>query len=196
MPLPARPGIQSSLVKIYTRKGDDGTTGLLYGGRVSKDGTGPEAYGTVDEAVSMLGIARAAATGETAAAILGLQRQLFVVAAELASDPASRRRLEPEVSLCTSGMVAALEAAIDDVVARVGMPTEFVVPGGTAVAAALDAARTIVRRAERRAVTHLGETAPDSQVIPFLNRSADYLYMLARAAEGTWEPSRRKEMPA
>jgi cob(I)alamin adenosyltransferase len=179
-------------MRIYTRKGDDGTTGLYYGGRVGKDDTGPEAYGTVDEAVSALGTARAAADGEMAARILDLQRQFFVVAAELATDPANLDKLEPGVSRCTPEMVAVLEESIDRIVADVGLPTEFVVPGGTAVAAALDLARTVVRRAERRAVAHL-EGIGSSQVVPFLNRAADYLYVLARAAEGTWEPSRDRE---
>jgi cob(I)alamin adenosyltransferase len=186
--------VQSVAVKIYTRKGDDGTTGLFYGGRVGKDSTGPEAYGTVDEAVSALGIARAAAGEPLAGAILDLQRQCFVVAAELATDPAARGKLVPGVSLCTAEMVASLESAIDRLTEESGMPTGFVVPGGNAPAAALDLARTIVRRAERRAVGHLAVAGiDDSQVVPFLNRAADYLYMLARAAEGTWEPSRPKE---
>ncbi len=190
---PSPSAIQSPFVNIYTRKGDDGFTGLFYGGRVSKDGTGPEAYGTVDEAVSALGVARAAAPEQLADEILTLQRRMFVVAAELATDPAGRDKLEPGVSRCTPEMVAALEGAIDRIVDGVAMPTEFIVPGGTEVAAALDVARTVVRRAERRAVTHLGEGASDSSVVPFLNRAADYLYVLARAAEGNWEPSRRKE---
>jgi len=178
-------------VRIYTRTGDDGTTGLFYGGRVGKDDAGPEAYGTVDEAVSALGLARAAAEADMAEAILALQRQLFVVAAELATDPANRQKLQPGVSRCTEAMVAGLEEQIDRLVDGVGMPDGFVVPGGTPAAAALDLARTIVRRAERRAVAHLGDL--DSQVVPFLNRAADYLYMLARAAEESWEPSRREE---
>ena len=178
-------------MRIYTRTGDDGTTGLFYGGRVGKDDAGPEAYGTVDEAVSALGLARAAAEADMAEAILALQRQLFVVAAELATDPANRQKLQPGVSRCTEAMVAGLEEQIDRLVDGVGMPDGFVVPGGTPAAAALDLARTIVRRAERRAVAHLGDL--DSQVVPFLNRAADYLYMLARAAEESWEPSRREE---
>ncbi len=179
-------------MRIYTRTGDDGTTGLFYGGRVGKDETGPEAYGTVDEAVSALGVARALASGALSATILELQRQLFVIAAELATDVRNRGKLEPGVSLCTLEMVQVVESAIDRLVEEGGAPTEFVVPGGNSIAAALDVARTVVRRAERRAVTHLG-VAGDSQVVPFLNRTADYLYMLARAAEGSWEPSRRKE---
>jgi cob(I)alamin adenosyltransferase len=178
-------------MKIYTRRGDDGTTGLFYGGRIPKDGPGPEAYGTVDEAVAALGMARATADRDLAAEILRIQRQLFVVAAELATAPESRSKLEDEVSRVTPAMVERLEADIDRVVAEVGSPTEFVVPGGSSVAAAIDLARTIVRRAERRTVTLIGaESNEGGNVVPYLNRLADYLFVLARAAEQNWTPSR------
>lgn len=189
-------------MKIYTKTGDDGTTGLFYGGRVAKSHPGPEAYGTVDEAVAMLGVARAEAArepigeppdadhGAIAAAILDVQRELFVVGAELATAPDNRAKLEPGVALVTPEMTQRLEGLIDDIEADVGMPTGFVVPGGSPLAAAIDAARTIVRRAERRAV----EAVPaESEVVPYLNRLADYLYMLARATEAEWVPSRTKE---
>lgn len=180
-----------SAVRIYTRKGDDGSTGLFHGGRVAKDDTGPEAYGTVDEAVAALGIARAAASGRLAERILEVQRAMFVAAAELATAPDRRSRLDPGSSLVTTEMVTALESAIDEVEAESGLPTEFIVPGGSAAAAALDLARTITRRAERRAVTHMRERGIEgSVVVPFLNRLADYLYVLARSAEGDWVPSR------
>lgn len=178
-------------MRIYTRKGDDGSTGLFYGGRVGKDESGPEAYGTVDETVSALGVARALADGKMAERILEAQRALFVLAAELATSPERRGKLEPGVSLVTDEMVDVLEAAIDEVEGESGLPTEFVVPGGTPLAAALDVARTVARRAERRAVTHVrAHEIADSAVVPFLNRFADYLYVLARAAEGEWIPSR------
>lgn len=178
-------------MKIYTKKGDDGTTGLFYGGRVSKSGTGPEAYGTVDEAVSALGVARSHSSGDLAATILDLQRQLFVVAAELATGPENRSKLEPGASLVTHEMVEALEPIIDHIVDTVGMPTEFVVPGGSQAAGALDLARTVVRRAERRAVTHAESGALEgSFVVPYLNRLADLVYMLARSAEGEWISSK------
>jgi cob(I)alamin adenosyltransferase len=181
-------------VKIYTRGGDDGTTGLLFGGRVGKDESGPEACGAVDEAVSVLGLARAAASGSAAADILEVQRELFVVGAELATAPGKRSRLQPGVSLVTAAMVQRLEAAIDALDAEVGMPTGFVVPGGTPAAAALDHARSVVRRAERRAVAHLRTAGIEgSQVVPYLNRLGDYLYLSARAAEGMWTPSRREK---
>ncbi len=186
--------VQSPVVKIYTRGGDDGTTGLLFGGRVAKDQSGPEACGAVDEAVSALGVARAAASGAAAESILEAQRDLFVAGAELATAAGKRSRLQPGVSLVTAAMVQRLEAAIDALDAEVGMPTGFVVPGGNPAAAALDLSRSVVRRAERRAVAHLrAEGIEGSLVVPFLNRLGDYLYMLARAAEGEWTPSRREE---
>jgi cob(I)alamin adenosyltransferase len=178
-------------MRIYTRRGDDGSTGLFHGGRVAKDETGPEAYGTVDEAVAALGVARAAASGILEERVLRVQRALFVVAAELATGPTRRDRLEPGVSLVTGDMVDELEGSIDEVEAERGIPGEFVVPGGSPAAAALDLARTIVRRAERRAVTHVrAQGIEDSAVVPFLNRLADYLFVLARSAEDDWVPSR------
>jgi len=181
-------------VKIYTRKGDDGATGLFYGGRVANDDLGPEAYGAVDEAGAALGAARALATGEMAERLLAVQRELFVVGAELATAPENRAKLEDGVSRVTLEMVERLEVWIDEIVDTVGLPTEFVVPGGNSLAAALDIARTLVRRAERRCVTleRAGGLA-GSVVLPYLNRLADYVYALARAAEGTWVSSRDKE---
>lgn len=181
-------------VKVYTKKGDDGSTGLFYGGRVAKDDTGPEAYGTTDEAVAALGVARvlAAATDpDLEGLLLDLQRQLFVVGAELATAPANHHKLQPGVSRVTAEMVVPLEEEIDRIEAERGMPTEFVVPGQNALAAALDVARTVVRRAERRAVSHTAAHGIEgSMVVPYLNRLADYLWMAAREAETTWEPSR------
>lgn len=178
-------------MRIYTRRGDDGSTGLFHGGRVAKDAVGPEAYGTVDEAVSALGVARGAATGTVAEDILGVQRQLFVVGAELATDPANRAQLEDGVSRVGQSMIDGLEARIDIIAGDRGMPTEFVVPGESPVAATLDVARSVVRRAERRAVSWVEESAvEDSLVVVYLNRLADYLYMLARSVEDEWTPSR------
>ncbi|MDH3499890.1 MAG: cob(I)yrinic acid a,c-diamide adenosyltransferase [Acidimicrobiia bacterium] len=178
-------------MKIYTKKGDDGTTGLFYGGRVRKDDTGPEAYGAVDEAVAALGVARTEAGDELADRLLSVQRQLFVVAAELATDPGNRRKLEPGVSLVTDDMVEQLERWIDEIVDDVGMPDQFVVPGRLRLPALLDVARSVVRRAERRAVTHAAVAGMgDGAVVRYLNRLADYIYMLVRAAETEWEPSR------
>src|SRR5262245_56162967 len=136
--------------RIYTKTGDDGTTGLLYGGRVAKDDLVTEAYGTTDEAVAALGLARAL-TSDTALAadLLTLQRELFVVGADLATAPDARTRLEPEVSLVTDTMVARLERRIVDLVGRRPLPDAFVVPGANPASASLDVARSVVRRAER-----------------------------------------------
>ena len=181
-------------MRIYTRRGDDGSTGLFYGGRVAKDEIGPEAYGTVDEAVSVLGVARASADAPVAEQLLAVQRQLFVVGAELATNPANRNKLEDKVSRVDQSMVDGLEARIDAIVDERGMPTEFIVPGGDPVAAWIDVARSVVRRAERRAVTWAHDSElENSLVVVYLNRLADYLYMLARSAEGEWLPSRQDE---
>jgi cob(I)alamin adenosyltransferase len=180
-------------MRIYTRKGDTGTTGLLFGGdRVSKADLRTDAYGTTDEAVSALGVARAAIGSQTdrvevrlATLILRLQRELFVVGAELATHNDRRERLTDETSRVTESMVAALEGEIDELERLVEQPKEFVLPGETMTGAALDLARTTVRRAERRAVA-LADAGglPDSQVVPYLNRLADLLFVMARAADG------------
>ena len=178
-------------MRIYTRKGDDGTSGLFYGGRVWKDDPAPEAYGTVDEAVAVLASARSLATGSLAERILRLQRDLFVVAAELATDPENRHKLEDGISRVTTAMVDQLENWIDAVIEETGQPTEFVVAGEAPLPAALDLARAVVRRAERRCVTYARTGGLDgSAVIQYLNRLADYLYTLVRAAESEWQPSR------
>jgi cob(I)alamin adenosyltransferase len=182
-------------MKVYTRKGDDGTTGLLYGGRVGKDEVGPEAYGAVDEAVSALGLARAEIDpdSELHELLVRLQRELFVVGAELATAPDNRGKLKPEVSLVTADMVSRLEPIIDDVTARFDAPQEFVLPGQNSVAAALDFARTVIRRAERITVaaTRVAWLGSESQVVPYLNRVADLVYTLSRWQEGEFRPSRK-----
>jgi len=183
-------------MRIYTRKGDSGTTGLLFGGsRVSKADLRTDAYGTTDEAVSALGLARAAlAGGPLADLVLCLQRELFIVGAELATHPERRGRLKPGTTLVTAEMVTALEHEIDALEADHPMPVEFVLPGESLAGAAIDLARTTVRRAERRAVALASQGGlPDSQVVPYLNRLADLLFVLARAADGGFRPVRGPE---
>lgn len=190
-----RARIENSL--IATGRGDDGTTGLLYGGaRIHKDDPRAEAYGTTDEAVAALGVARAelgAAGAEEDAApeleamcglILRLQRELFVVGAELASNPDARDRLQDGVTRVGEPMVHDLESTLGELEASITMPREFVVPGETRASAAIELARTIVRRAERRAITltRAGLVA-GPWLVPYLNRLADLLWALARAAE-------------
>lgn len=182
-------------MKIYTRKGDDGSTGLFYGGRVAKDSTGPAAYGDVDEAVAALGMARAETDPDDPLhdELLRLQRSLFVVAAELATAPENQDKLTDGETRVTIDMVKQLETAIDAVVAQRGMPQGFLVPGGNRLGAALDMARATIRRAERNAVTHVRSVGCEaSHVVPYLNRLADLLFMLARAAEESWTSSKEE----
>ena len=173
-------------MKIYTRKGDDGTTGLWYGGRVGKASGRPEAYGSVDEAASELGLCRAAAErgSELYADILRIQDEMFVAGAQLATAPEAADRLEAGVSKVTPEMVQRLESDIDRYMERVDLPPKFVIPGGTELSARLDVARTAVRRAERRvsALRDAGELADDT-VLTYLNRASDAVYAMARFAD-------------
>jgi cob(I)alamin adenosyltransferase len=170
--------------KIYTKAGDDGTTGLFYGGRVPKDSVLPTAYGTVDEAQAVLGVARANAGPNSPVdeMLVPIMRDLYALMAELATAPENRHKLQPGSSSVTEEMVAKLETMIDQLDEQFEHPTEFVVPGGNVVAAWLDLGRTVVRRAEREAL-HAAE-AP-SQVVPYLNRLSDLLWTIARWHEGT-----------
>ena len=181
-----RPAIASSAVA--TGRGDDGTTGLLYGGRISKDDPRTEAYGTIDEAVAALGVARieltAAGLDELAESILRWQRELFVVGAQLATNPDRQERSADGVTRVTEQMVEQVERELEGWEQRVTMPREFVVPGETRASAALELARAVVRRAERRVVA-LGRTVEiGGSLVPYLNRLADLLWVLARVAEG------------
>jgi cob(I)alamin adenosyltransferase len=174
------------MVKIYTRKGDDGTTGLWYGGRVQKSDARPEAYGSVDEAASELGVCRAKARDnqELYDDILRMQNELFVAGAELATAPEAAQRLEAGVSKVTPEMVDHLETVIDRYMERVNLPPKFVIPGGTELSAHLDVARTAIRRAERR-VSAMRESGqlPDDTVLRYLNRASDAVYAMARFAD-------------
>ena len=194
---------------VATTRGDDGTTGLLFGGaRIGKDDPRTEAYGTVDEAVAALGLARAnlgvkrkvgtlpAGLGGLSPLILRFQRELFVVGAELATNPDRWDRLEDGRTRVSEVMVRDLERDLVELEAHIEMPKEFVVPGETPTSAALELARTILRRAERRAVALQREgLVPGPNLIPYLNRLADLVWVLARAAERaesrTATPARR-----
>jgi len=182
--------------RIYTKTGDDGTTGLLYGGRVSKADQATEAYGTTDEAVAALGLARSLCVDETMQAdILTLQRELFVVGADLAANPKERKKLSAEVSLVTEGMVKRLERRIDDLVAVRPLPEVFIVPGANPGSAALDVARAVVRRAERR-VVDLEETGREvnPEIRRYLNRLSDLIFVLARWQADESEPASRTDV--
>jgi cob(I)alamin adenosyltransferase len=178
--------------RIYTKTGDDGTTGLLYGGRVPKDDAATEAYGTTDEAVAALGIARASAVPEVAAEILALQRELFVVGADLATNPAERAKLEAGVSLVTPEMTERLERRIDELVTERALPNAFIVPGANEASAALDMARSVIRRAERAVIAMEREGRDvNPEVRRYLNRLSDLVFVLARRAAGEDEPPSR-----
>ena len=171
--------------KIYTRKGDDGTTGLLYGGpRVAKSSSVIEANGMVDEAQASMGVARAEATagGEVDALLVTLESDLWVLMAEVATAPDNRHKLTAGTSLVTAEMVGALEEKIDELNERFEMPRGFVVPGHNRLSALLDVARTVVRRAERGVGDVMAGTG--SQVGPYLNRLSDLLWTMARWQEG------------
>ena len=190
----ATPGFDSA---VATGRGDDGTTGLLFGGeRISKDAARAEAYGTIDEAVATLGLARAElglkrqlgvvppGLAGIADLILRIQRELFVVAAELATNPAAWDRLEDDRTRVSAAMVEGLDGLLRDLEAHVEMPTEFVVPGESRTSVAIEVARTVLRRAERRAVAlDRDGMVPGPHLLPYLNRLADLLWVLARATE-------------
>jgi cob(I)alamin adenosyltransferase len=172
---------------IYTKTGDDGTTGRLFGGRVSKADRVIEACGTLDEAVAALGIARAALEGgdDLRAIVLALQRGLFVAAADVAANPRARDRLVPGISEVTGEMTAELEQRIDRLVGGQPLRPAFIVPGATPASAALDLARTFVRRAERGLVAARDDGMPlGAALMTYLNRASDLAYVLARRAAG------------
>jgi cob(I)alamin adenosyltransferase len=190
---PSRPGYPSGVPRIYTKTGDDGTTGRLYGGRVSKADAATEASGAIDETVAALGVARAACEdGAVSDELLGLQRDLFVVGADVAANPAQRVKLEAGASLATDAMVEALEDRIDALVAEHPLPNAFVVPGATTTSAALDVARATARRAERRVVAlREGGADVNQAAVRYLNRLSDLLFVMARWQAGESEPLSR-----
>ncbi len=169
-------------MRIYTRRGDTGETGLLYGGRVSKTDPRCEAYGTTDEAVSALGLARALAQDPRVRRVVKqVQRELFTVGAELATDPPERPKLEKHFGVVTPEMTGRLETLMDELGAQMELPRAFIIPGASAASAALDVARTTLRRAERRTVALQEQGLLDNpEVLRYLNRLADLLFVLAR----------------
>lgn len=171
-------------MRIYTRAGDDGTTGLYFGGRVRKDDASIELNGAVDESQAAIGVARSSARrgGELDELLISVERDLWVLMSEVATAPDNRRKLVADKTLVTESMVTRLELAIDDLAARTELPKEFVVPGDDHVAAGLDLARTVVRRAER---CSLGWRADGSVVPRYLNRLSDLLWAAARWHEGS-----------
>lgn len=178
--------------KLYTGKGDDGSTGLFFGGRVPKHDPRPEAYGTVDEAQAAIGLARVVADGELGEMLVDVERELYVLMAELATLPENRAKLTPGQTAVTEAHVEALGARTDSIGERFEFPTEFVVPGQNELSARLDVARTVVRRAERAAVV---VDVDGSQVVPYLNRLSSLLWTMARWVEsGDSLPARTESL--
>jgi cob(I)alamin adenosyltransferase len=170
-------------VKIYTRAGDDGTTGLYFGGRVAKNAEPIEVNGAVDEAQAMLGWARSLSGDGTRLneLLVSVERDLWVLMAEVATLPDNRHKLVAEKSLVSEAMIERLEREIDALATDTTMPAEFLVPGETPLSAALDVARTVVGPAQRVAI---GYQLEGSFVNPYLNRLSDLVWAMARFAEG------------
>jgi cob(I)alamin adenosyltransferase len=168
--------------RIYTKFGDKGETSLLYGGRISKNSPHTEAYGITDEAVSAMGLARAMSQDPRVKDVLReLQRELFTIAAELATDPEKYQLFQQHFQPVTAGMVDSLEQTIDSLEEDVEMPKVFILPGGSPASAAIDLARCIIRTSERRVVA-LQEAGrlTNGLIITYLNRLGDLLFVLAR----------------
>jgi cob(I)alamin adenosyltransferase len=169
-------------MKIYTRTGDAGQTSLRWGERVAKDALRVEAYGTVDEANAVIGVALAglpAGAGPLRAMLTRIQRELFDVGADLAVPP---NRDKGEVPKVRPEMIAAMEREIDALETGLDPLRSFILPGGTQAASALHMARTVTRRAERRVVSLMAAEAVDPVLLQYLNRLSDFLFVAARAA--------------
>jgi len=169
-------------MSIYTRRGDSGETGLLLGGRVSKSDPRCEAYGATDEAVSAMGLARVLSEDPRVKdVLLEVQREMFTVGAELATDRDQYEQLEANFAVVTPEMTVRIEALIDELNGQIDLPSNFIVPGGSAASSALDMARSRLRAAERRVVVlqEMGMLV-NLEVLRYINRLADLLFMLAR----------------
>lgn len=170
------------MVKIYTRHGDTGETGLLYGGRVPKTDPRCEAFGTTDEAISVLGLARSLSNDSKVKEIIKrVQRELFTVGAELATDPSKYDMMQRNFDVISASMVEWLERLIDELELEVALPRSFIIPGASPASSALDVARAVMRRAERHTVSlKEANLLVNHEVLRYLNRLADMLFMLAR----------------
>ncbi len=171
-------------MKSFNKRGDQGETSLLYGGRVLKSDPRCEAYGTIDEAVSALGLARAVSNNErTRDIVYRVQEELFIVGAELATAADDYDKLTDK-KVVTEEMVNRLEGLIDIFEAEMEMPKKFIIPGDSPSSAALDLARTVIRRAERRAIELRNNgVLPNERVLHYLNRLADLIFTVARYEE-------------
>jgi len=177
------------VTRLWTGKGDDGTTGLLYGGRASKASPRFDALGAADEAQAAIGVARAevAAGSELDVILTTVARDLWVLMAEVATESENHAKLVEGETLVSQAMVLAVEQVMLDISTRFDLPAEFVVPGQDRSSALLDLARTVVRRAERAV---LPVVADGSLAVPYLNRLSSLLWTAARWAEGEPLPTR------
>jgi cob(I)alamin adenosyltransferase len=167
-------------MKLYTKTGDDGTTGLFGGGRIAKASTRVDAYGTVDETNAAIGVARASGLDATTDGVLAqVQTDMFALGAELACVPGRESKLS--MNLLGEAEIARLERAIDEADEACPPLKSFVLPGGSPQAAALHMARTICRRAERQ-VLAIDDVTPRREIIVYLNRLSDLLFAFARRA--------------
>ncbi len=162
---------------VYTRTGDKGETGLFGGSRIAKDSLRVECYGTIDEANSFLGMAYSTSKDEIKETIRWIQKRLFLVAAELASD---KEGIEMLIDKISQEDVSRLEKTIDDYLAVVGEQHSFVIPGDSHVSAMLHVTRTIIRRAERSIVALNREESLREELMKFVNRLSDAIYVMAR----------------
>jgi cob(I)alamin adenosyltransferase len=183
-------------MKIYTKTGDEGTTGLFGGGRVRKDEARVEAYGTIDELNAVVGLVRASKVpGDVDAVLSAVQEDLFVIGAELATVAGKEDKLP--MQLLGEDRAVLLESVIDRMEETLPALTSFVVPGGSPGGALLHQARTVSRRAERRTLSASSETPIRREILVYLNRLSDLLFVAARRANhaaGTpdvpWTPRR------
>jgi cob(I)alamin adenosyltransferase len=167
-------------MRIYTKTGDDGSTGLFGGARVAKDSDSVEAFGTVDELNAVIGVARSATSDQIGALLLRIQDDLFCLGAELACVPGHEARLSSR--RLAEEDVHALESAIDQNESELPQLKNFVLPGGSPAAAALHQARTVCRRAERRLLSATRARDLSPVLLIYLNRLSDLLFVLARRA--------------
>jgi cob(I)alamin adenosyltransferase len=184
------------LNKIYTRTGDDGSTGLVDGSRLSKDSARVSAYGDVDETNSVIGLVRLHLTHTGLNQILArIQNELFDLGADLATPLPAKGDTDSEYALrIVASQVTQLETDLDALNADMRALTSFILPGGSAPAAYLHQARTVARRAERMMVTLADDTAVNPHALAYINRLSDFLFVAARwcndqgADDILWEP--------
>lgn len=167
---------------IYTRSGDDGTTKLLFGGRVLKSDVRCEAYGSADHAVSVMGLARSLSTNERVkAALLRAQREMFTVESELATDATNYDEFASRFHAINEESLEWVEKLIDELLGEVELPPKFIIPGASPVSGALDMARSALRSAERRIVAlDQEDRLANRNILRYVNRLSDLLFMLAR----------------